>query len=128
MVYQPLYFANGPQFIAQTFTDFMEAMGIYHHHVTPKWPQANGEVECQNQSLEKRMKIAQAEGRNWKEVTLSYVVAYRAAPHSTTWKSPVELLIGRKIQTKMPELKDVLADQEVRHRDAENKGSAELHA
>ena len=54
-----LHSDNGLQFIAQTFTDFMDTMGIYNHRVTPKWPQANGEVERQNQSLEKRMKIAQ---------------------------------------------------------------------
>jgi len=108
-----LFSDSGPQFIAQTFTDFMDTMGIYHHHVTPNWPQANDEVEHQKQSLEKRMKIAQAEGRDWKEAMLSYVVAYRATTHSTTGKSPAELLFGRKIRTKMPELKDVLADQEV---------------
>ena len=73
------------------------------------------------------MKIAQAEGRDWKDTMLSHVVVFRAAPHSTTGKIPPELLFRRKIRIKMPELKDVLADQEVRDRDVENKGSAKLH-
>lgn len=58
---------NGPQFISQTFKDYMKEHGIYHHKVTPLWPEANGEVERQNRSILKRLRIAQAEHKNWKE-------------------------------------------------------------
>ena len=36
---------NGPQFKSEIFAQFMKGQGIYHHMVTPRWPQANGEVE-----------------------------------------------------------------------------------
>lgn len=48
------------------------------------------------------MRIAQAESNDWKEIILSYVAAFRVAPHSLTGKSPSELEFGKKIWTKMP--------------------------
>ncbi|XP_041471762.1 uncharacterized protein K02A2.6-like [Lytechinus variegatus] len=125
---QTLHSDNGPQFVSQVFADYMRATGVHHHRVTPKWPQANGEVERQNQSLEKRMRIAHSEGKNWKEALLVYVAAYRATPHSTTGKSPAELLFGRKIRTKLPVASESLNDQELRDRDAEMKGKMKLYA
>lgn len=53
---------NGLQFRSEEFAAYMVDNGIDHHLVMPKWIQANGEVECHNQSIEKRMKIAQIEG------------------------------------------------------------------
>ena len=55
---------NGPQFISAEFAEYMVQQGIRHHKVTAKWPQANGEVECQNSSLLKRLQIAHAEKKN----------------------------------------------------------------
>ena len=109
----------------------MRAMGIHHHHhhkVTPKWPQANGEVERQNQSIEKRIRIDHAEGKNWREALLTYVAVYRATPHATTGKRPAEALFGRKIRTQIPELREITEDHEMRDRDAEKKGAAKLYA
>ena len=57
--------------------------GIVHHRVTPLWPQANGEVERQNASIEKRLKIAAEEGKDWREELITYLAAYRAASQSS---------------------------------------------
>ena len=57
---------NGPQFRSEKFKDYCEQNGIVHQKVAPKWAQANGEVERQNTSLLKRMKIAQAESKPWR--------------------------------------------------------------
>jgi len=48
---EALYSDNGPQFIADKFKVYMQENGIKHRRVTPKWPQANGEVERQNASI-----------------------------------------------------------------------------
>jgi transposase InsO family protein len=96
---------NGPQFISDTFAEYMKSIGAGHLRVTPKWPQANGEVERQNQSLLKRMQIAQAEGKDWRDKILDYVMGYRAKMHLTTGQSPAKLLFQREIRTKMPELR-----------------------
>ena len=56
---------NGRQFTSQHFKDFMLENGITHQRTTPLWPQANGEVERQNRSIMKQVRIAQAEGHEW---------------------------------------------------------------
>ncbi|VDI20366.1 Hypothetical predicted protein [Mytilus galloprovincialis] len=119
---------NGPQFVSQHFKNFMSEHGIVHHRTTPLWPQANGEVERQNRSIMKRVKIAQAEGRDWKLELNKFLIMYRSTAHSTTGVSPSELLFGRKIRTKLPELIDYnINDFEVRDRDAETKRKKEKY-
>ena len=70
---------NGPQFRLEVFEKYLEDNGMEQRKTTPLWPQANGEMERQDLSLLKRMKIAQA----------------------TTGVSPAELLFGRKMRTKL---------------------------
>ena len=55
---------NGPQFRSEEFERYHVDNGILHRKATPQWAQANGEVERQNRSLLKSMRIAQAEGKN----------------------------------------------------------------
>jgi hypothetical protein len=96
---------NGPPVALNAFTDYLKKNDIVHHRTTPLWPQANGEVERQNRSLLQRIKIAQGEGRNWKDKLLTYSFAYnRTTPHSTLGISPAEALYGRKLRTKLPEM------------------------
>ncbi|KAI0221117.1 hypothetical protein LSAT2_027483, partial [Lamellibrachia satsuma] len=45
---------------------------ITHLKVTAKRAQANGEVERQNASLLKRIRIVQAEGKPWRKELLKY--------------------------------------------------------
>ena len=106
----------------------MEQQGIRHHRVTAKWPQANGEVERQNSSLLKRLQIAHAEKGNWRRELTTYLAAYRSLSHPTTGVSPAELLFGRKMRTKFPELSDVHVEQEVRDRDSEQKSKSKTYA
>ena len=56
---------NGRQFTSQHFKDFMLENRITLNRTMPLWPQANGEVERQNHSIMKQVRIAQAEGREW---------------------------------------------------------------
>ena len=86
------------------------------------------EVERQNKSLLKRMRIAQAEGKEWKKELLKYLVAYRSTPHTATGVSPAELLFGRKMRTKLPELREESIATEMRDRDSEMKAKAKQYA
>ena len=118
---------NGPQFTSEVFEQYLEDCGIQHRKTTPLWPQANGKVERQNASLLKRMRIAQAEGKEWKKEVRKYLVAYRSTPHTTTGISPAELLFGRKMRTKLPEFREESVASEVRDRDSEMKAKAKLY-
>ncbi|CAC5386829.1 unnamed protein product [Mytilus coruscus] len=52
---------------------------------------------------------------------------YRATTHSTTGASPAELLFGRQIKTKLPELGHSKEDIEVRDKDRERKEKGKMY-
>eukprot|EP00112_Aurelia_sp_Birch-Aquarium-sp1_P012403 Seg2609.6 transcript_id=Seg2609.6/GoldUCD/mRNA.D3Y31 product="putative protein K02A2.6" protein_id=Seg2609.6/GoldUCD/D3Y31 len=119
---------NGPQFISREFEDYLEMQGIKHREVTPLWPQANGEVERQNRSLLKRLKISQIEKRDWKDELSAYLTMHWTTPHSTTGVSPAELLLKRKIRTRLPEIDyHDYDDLEMRDRDKESKQRSKIY-
>lgn len=95
---------NGPQFVAEDFTSYLSEHGIKHRRITPYWPQANSEVERFNRTVEKAIRAAHAEGKNWKNELDIFLLNYRATAHSTTGKAPAVLLFGRNIRTKLPSL------------------------
>ena len=121
---------NGPQFVSADFRSYMAENGIRHNRTTPRWAQANGEVERQNSSILKRLKIAQAEGQDWRQELRRYLLQYRAIPHNTTGRSPGELLFNRQIRTKMPKFdaETQPIDQTLRDRDSEAKAAAKIYA
>ena len=75
------------------------------------------------------MKIAQAEGKNWRKELLRYLATYRTTPHTVTGVCSAELLFGWKICTKMPELcETTVNDDELRDHDWEKKIKAKTYA
>ncbi|XP_021343899.1 uncharacterized protein K02A2.6-like [Mizuhopecten yessoensis] len=115
---------NGPQFKSEQFRQYMKENGIVHRRTTPLHPAANGEVERQNRSLMKRIKIAHAQSKDWKTEIRTYLIAYRTTPHTTTGVSPAELMFGRKLRTKLPQIEQYARsqiDEGVRDKDASAK-------
>lgn len=104
------------------FQAFCQENGIEHVKTTPKWAQANGEALQM-----KRIRIAQSEGLDWKKELRKYVTIYRSIDHSTTGKSPAELLFKRKIRGKLPDIITPQRDLEVRDTDAERKERSNLY-
>ena len=77
----------------------------------------------------KRVRIAHAEGRDWKSELDKFLIMYRNTPHTTTGVCPSQLLFGRKLRTKLPELFDYNVDDlEVRDRDAEHKEKGKIYS
>ena len=119
---------NGPQFRSEEFERYLVDNGILHRKVTPQWAQANGEVERQNRILLKSMRITQAEGKNWRKELVHYLATYRTTPLTVRGVCPGELF-GRKIRTKMPELRETTVNvDELRDRDWEKKIEAKTYA
>ncbi|XP_062535280.1 uncharacterized protein K02A2.6-like [Armigeres subalbatus] len=75
---------NAKQFVAIEFDEYCRMKGIIRNHTSPYWPQANGEVERQNRSLLKRLKIANALYGTWRAELDRYLDMYNNTPHSTT--------------------------------------------
>ena len=98
---------NAKQFVSTEFEDYCKTIGIHLNHTSPYWPQANGEVERQNRSLLKRMKIAHALYDDWKAELDKFLDLYNNTPHTITGKAPSELLQGRKLRSKLPTFEDI---------------------
>ena len=83
---------NGSNLVSEEVEQYLDEMGVEHKLTTPLWPRANGEVERQNRSLLKAMRAAHAQKKNWRTELNKYLLAYRTTPHSTTGRTPAELL------------------------------------
>lgn len=93
---------NGRQFACREFDDYCLRQKIILNKTTPYFPQENGEVERQNRSLLKRMRISQALNRDWKKDLQHYLLMYYTTPHSVTGRTPSELMFGRTIRSRLP--------------------------
>ncbi|CAC5358386.1 unnamed protein product [Mytilus coruscus] len=119
---------NGPQFISDTFKQYLDQNGIMHRRITPLWPAASGEIERQNRSLLKLMPIANAEKKNLSTEIQTYLKMYRSTPHCTTGVSPAELLFNRTLRTKLPDIQICSHDYtEVHDRDSQRKEKGKLY-
>ena len=104
-------------------SQYAKKMGFHHHPVTTEDPQSNGFAESFVKTLVKFVHTTIAEGGDPKKELHNYLLNYRATPHSTTGKSPSELLFGRKIQSKLPRIyiNNIDSMEEKKKQDLHNK-------
>ncbi|XP_055589077.1 uncharacterized protein LOC129741378 [Uranotaenia lowii] len=115
---------NAPQLTkdCEEFSQFCSNYGIKLINTIPYWPQMNGEVERQNRTILKRLRIAQELGQDWRKELQKFLLSYRASNHTTTGRSPAELMFGHKIRTKLPQIsRSILEDEAMRDFDRINK-------
>ena len=93
---------NGPPFNSQEWAEYLQSKNTKHRRITPRWPQANGEVERFMRTLLKVVRIPQAERQNIERALYSFLAEYRLTPHSTIGVSPSELCIGRAVEDTIP--------------------------
>ena len=93
---------NGPPFNGELLDRWCRTIGMIHRKITPLWPKANGEAERFMRTLEKAARIAMICHGSWKQEIYQFLRQYWATPHTTTAKSPAELLYGRKLRTELP--------------------------
>ena len=94
---------NGPPFSGKDFQQFASTLGFKHSKVTPLCPCANGEVERFMWTINKTIKAAKVENRDWKEELCDLLRNYRATPHASTGKPPATILFNHPLRTKLPE-------------------------
>ena len=92
---------NGPPFNSQEFTHFAAEVGFKHKPVTPYHPKAQGQIESFNKLVNKIAAIAKQEHSNIHEATYDMLQAYRSTPHPGTKTTPYELLMNRRVRTKL---------------------------
>ena len=84
---------NGPQYASETFAKFADEYGFTHITSSPKYSQSNGEAEKAVQTVKNLIRKS--------DDPYIALMTYRATPLKNGY-SPAELLMGRKIRTKLP--------------------------
>ena len=120
---------NGPPFNSAEFKAYAEHSGFNHRKVTPYWPRANGEAERFMSTLEKCIRSAHLERKNWKQEMHRFLRQYRATPHSSTGLSPSEALNQRKLKTELPQITSTIKPKDsLQQKDAESKSKMAEYA
>ena len=95
---------NGSPYFGTELEEYTKHLGIKHDPVTPEDPQSNGFAESFVKILCKFIHSTIAEGKDPQEELQNYLLIYRSTPHTTTGKSPAEMLYGRTLKTKLPQI------------------------
>lgn len=93
---------NGAPFNSSQFQDYANYMGFTHRKITPYHPRANGEVERFMRTLNKTIRAAIIENKNWTQELYKFLRNYRSTPHCSTKISPYESLFNRKVKNRLP--------------------------
>lgn len=120
---------NARNFSSQIMETFCKRMGIQLKHTTPYWPQANGDVERQNRSILKILRISEINKSDWKKDLEEANYVYSLIQHPATGRSPAEIMFGRKFRDWIPQLAwgEYTEDEETRDHDWIYKHSAKSY-
>lgn len=94
---------NSPQYSSKEFSQFASSYGFQHTTSSPRYPQSNGQAERTVKTVKRMLK----------QSTDPYlaILNYRATPLPWCKLSPAELLMGRRLKTQVPLLKEQLIPQ-----------------
>ena len=87
---------NGPPFSSREFNSFLSGLGIKHTTSSPNYPQSNGFIERQIQTVKRLMEKATSTGRSFQEA----LTGLRATSIAEGMPSPAETLHGRSLTTR----------------------------
>ena len=99
---------NGPPFNGKEFSSFLTGLGIRHTTSSPNYPQSNGFIERQIQTMKRLMEKAISMGRSFQEA----LTGLRAQPLGDGLPSTAEILHGRSLVTRKANPVDVVAEHQ----------------
>ena len=115
---------NGPPFNGEDMRMYMytQQRGFCHKKITPAQPSSNSMAENFMMMLLKVGHTAYSEKKDPRHEVYKYLLSYRATPHSTTGRTPAELLFNQKLRTPVPILfPRCRIDQSVKRHNAQKK-------
>ena len=86
---------------AQEMKDFLKSNGIRHCLSSPYHPASNGEVERALRTFKESMKTVKDEPGTLADKLARFLLRYWTTPHTATGCTPAELLMGRRIRTRL---------------------------
>ncbi|XP_064475712.1 uncharacterized protein K02A2.6-like [Ornithodoros turicata] len=118
---------NGAAFTSQEFQEFMKRNQIRHVRVAPYHPSSNGQVERMVQETKQVLKRL---GKGDLTTKLSrFLLSQHTLPHSTTGKSPAEMLMGRRLHTVLDRLHpDMLTEMKDKQEKLMQSGNQRLRS
>ena len=119
---------SGPPFQGDEFRQFAKQMGFKHRRITPLNPRANSVVERFMSPLQKAIKSAVIEGRDYKQEINRFLRNFRACPHPSTGLPPGTVMFNRPMKTLLPQFSVKRNDEHVRKRDTEAKLKRKLYS
>ena len=109
---------NGPSFTSSEFRDFMSRNGIKHVTSAPYHPASNGLAERAVQSF--KLGIKRITEGSLQDRLSKFLFTYRITPHSTTGVAPAELLMGRRLRSRLdllyPDLQTCVETQQLKQK------------
>ena len=90
---------NGPNFTSAEFENFLSKNGIRHTLVSPYHPAPNGQAERAVRAFKEG--VEKMEEGTMQDKLSRFLLKYRTTPHTTTGATPAELLMKRKLRTKL---------------------------
>ncbi|XP_065204609.1 uncharacterized protein K02A2.6-like [Planococcus citri] len=119
---------NAPQHHASEVESFCNEYGIRMFYSTPFWPQSNGAVERQNRNILKTLKIAQIEGKDWRNEIQKFLLMMRNTPNHATGVAPAELVFRFRPRDQIPSIQNYQADPEMEDRENLRKYKGQIYA
>jgi hypothetical protein len=99
---------NGTQFTSSEFKNFLNNHGVHHKLSAPYHPATNGQAERVVQIVKNKLKTLNVDDNNNNNLEIklqNILLNYRQTPHATTKKSPCDLMLGRKMRSRLDLLK-----------------------
>ncbi|GFX58923.1 transposon Ty3-I Gag-Pol polyprotein [Trichonephila clavipes] len=110
---------NGPQFISDIFENLSERLGIRHVKTVVYRPQENRTERVNRDLVQMIANYVNEQHDTWDQFLREFAYAIRTAVNETTWKTPAELFLGRKLITPFQKLVMVSDGMEFVVRDIE---------
>ncbi|XP_037273492.2 uncharacterized protein LOC119165415 [Rhipicephalus microplus] len=97
-------------FTSEEFKQFVREMGCRHVQTAPYNPSTNGLAERFVQTLKNALKKDDVH-QPMKVKLNKFLLAYRNTPHATTHEAPANLLLGRRLRTRLDVLKPAVGER-----------------
>ena len=116
---------NGSVFTSEEFQVFTRRNGIQHLTSAPYHPASNGLAERAVQTVKEALR-KEAGGGSMKPKIARFMFQYRLTPHTTTGVAPAELLMNRRLRSRLDLLHPDVAER-VRSRQQKLKAGHDHH-